>query len=347
SLDGYDATAAARAIAGLVEDLSNWYVRRARPRFWNSGADASPEDTAAAHRTLYECLTTLARLVAPITPFVAEALWRTLAAGRGGAPESVHLADYPEPDADALDERLEAAMATARHIVTLGRTARTDARVRVRQPLARAVVHLPGDAGELEPLLGDVAEELNVKEIEFAEAAPSLGGWRARPSYRVLGPRLGARVKEVAAALEQDDGSLASDLAGGRTVTVETGTGPVALAPDDVDLSQETTGGWGTASGGGVTLALDLEITPELAREGLAREVVRLVQEARKEAGLEVTDRIELGIQADGPVAEAVEAHRSWIAGEVLAERIDVSRDPGATVRDIDGQPVGVTVRRA
>jgi isoleucyl-tRNA synthetase len=346
-LDGYEATAAARAIGELVEDLSNWYVRRARRRFWNAGDGSSPGDTAAAHRTLYECLTTVARLLAPITPFVAEAMWGTLTRGTEGAPESVHLADYPEPDRGARDERLEAAMATARHIVTLGRTARTDARARVRQPLARAVVHLPGDPAELDPLLRDVAEELNVKEIEFAEAAPSLGGWRARPSYRVLGPRLGARVKEVAAALERDDGSLASDLAGGRTVTVETGTGPVSLAPDDVDLSQETTGGWGTASGGGVTVALDLEITPELAREGLAREVVRLVQEARKEAGLEVTDRIELGIQAGGPVAEAVEAHRSWIAGEVLAERVDVGRNPGATVRDIDGQPVGVTVRRS
>jgi isoleucyl-tRNA synthetase len=347
--EGYDATGAARSLAGFVDDLSTWYVRRSRRRFWDPArvADSPMSGKTAAHRTLYECLTTLARLLAPITPFVAEALWRTLAAGRGGAPESVHLADYPEPDADALDEHLEAAMATARHIVTLGRTARTDSRVRVRQPLARAVVHLPGDPSELTPLLRDVAEELNVKGIEFAEAAPSLGGWRARPNYRVLGPRLGGSVKEVAAALDRDDGSLASDLAGGRTVTVETGTGPVALAPEDVDLSQETTGGWGTASGGGVTVALDLEITPELAREGLAREVVRLVQEARKEAGLEVTDRIDLGIQADGPVAEAVEAHRSWIAGEVLAERIDVGRDPGATVRDIDGQPVGVTVRRS
>jgi isoleucyl-tRNA synthetase len=344
-LDGYDVTAAARAISAFVDDLSNWYVRRARPRFWNAGDDGSPEDTMAAHRTLYECLTTVARLMAPLTPFLAETLWRRLA--DEGAPESVHLADYPEPDPAVRDEALEAAMATARHIVTLGRTARTDARVRVRQPLARAVVHLPGEPAELQELLRDVAQELNVQAIEFAEAAPSLGGWRARPSYRLLGPRLGARVKEVAAVLDEDDGSLAAALAAGRAVTVDISSGPFSLAPEDVALSQETTGGWGTASGGGITVALDLEVTPDLAREGLAREVVRLVQEARKEAGLEVTDRIELGIEADGPVAEAIEAHRPWIAGEVLAVWVEMGPIPEAEPREIDGHAIRLAVRRA
>jgi isoleucyl-tRNA synthetase len=346
-LDGYDATTAARAIAGLVEDLSNWYVRRARPRFWNAGADGSPEDTAAAHRTLYECLTTVARLLAPITPFVAESMWRTLTRGVEGAPESVHLADYPEPDPGALDERLEAAMATARHIVTLGRTARTEARVRVRQPLARAVVHLPGDPRELEPLLRDVAEELNVKEIEFAEAAPALGGWRARPSYRVLGPRLGPRVKEAAAALGGDDGTLAARLAAGETVTVDLPSGPVSIGPDDVDLSQGTTGGWGSASGGGITVALELDVTPELALEGQARELVRLIQEARKEAGLSVTDRIEVTVDTEGLPASAVEAYHRWIAGEVLAVRLKLGSVSEGASREIDGHAVRLSLRRA
>ncbi len=346
-LDGYDATAAARAIAGLVDDLSNWYVRRARPRFWNAADRGGPADTAAAHRTLAECLATLARLLAPITPFVAEAVWRTLAAGRDGAPDSVHLAEYPEPDPAARDRHLEAAMAVARQIVTLGRTARTEARVRVRQPLARAVVHLPGDAEELGPLLDDVADELNVKAIELAEAAPALGGWRARPGYRVLGPRLGARVKEVAAALDADDGTLASALASGDEVTIDLPSGPLRLGPDDVDLSQEAAGGWGTASGAGVTVALDLDVSPELAREGLAREVVRLVQDARKEAGLQVTDRIEVTLTADGAVAEAVEAHRGWISGEVLAVRFELRQVETAFVREIDGHRVGVALRRA
>jgi isoleucyl-tRNA synthetase len=346
-LDGYDVTAAARVIAALVDDLSNWYVRRARARFWNAADENDPTDVAAAHRTLYECLTTLARLMAPITPFVSEALWRTLAAGRRGEADSVHLADYPEPDPAWRDLDLEAAMATVRHVVTLGRTARTDARVRVRQPLARAVVHLPGDHAPLEPLLGHVAEELNVKSIELAEATPGLGGWRARPSYRVLGPRLGPRVKEVAAALDADNGTLAARLAAGEPVTVDVPSGPVTLQPDDVELSQETTGGWGTASGDGITVALDLEVTPELAREGLAREVVRLVQDARKAAGLEVTDRIELTLDAEGPVGEALETHGDWIAGEVLAVRLERGSVPEGVPREIDGHRVGLALRPA
>jgi isoleucyl-tRNA synthetase len=273
-------------------------------------------------------------------------MWRTLAAGRDGAPDSVHLSEYPEPDPSLRDPALEVAMATARHVVTLGRTARTDARMRVRQPLSKAVVHVP-EPRPLEPLLGDVAEELNVKSIELAERAPGLGGWRARPSYRVLGPRLGHRVKEVAAVLDADDGTVAARLAAGEPVTLQGPSGPVTLEPDDVELSQETTGGWGTASGGGVTVALDLEITPELAREGLAREVVRLVQDARREAGLDVTDRIELTLEAEGPVADAVEAHGGWIAGEVLASRLDVAPVGEAPVREIDGYRVGLALRRA
>ncbi|MGH2765180.1 MAG: isoleucine--tRNA ligase [Actinomycetota bacterium] len=346
-LEGYDATAAGREIAGFVDDLSNWYVRRARARFWEAGANAASATSLAAHRTLYECLTAAARLLAPFTPFVTETLWRTLNAGEEGAPESVHLADYPQPDPAARDVNLEAAMATARDIVSLGRTVRTDARIRVRQPLARAVVHFPGDPAGLEPLLSEVSQELNVKAVEFAESAEALAGWRAKPNYRVLGPRLGARVKEVAASLGADDGSLAAALARGEPVTVETPSGPVGLSPDDVDLSQDTIGGWGVASDGRLTVALDLDVTPDLEREGLAREVVRLVQDARKSAGLEVTDRIELRLDAEGPVAEAVDAHGEWIAGEVLAVRIERD-DPGedADRREIDGHTVRLSLRK-
>ncbi len=349
-LDAYDATGAGRAIARFVDDLSNWYVRRARARFWETGGGGTSANAPAAHRTLYECLTAVARLLAPFTPFVAEAMWRTLSAGVPGSPESVHLADYPEPDPAARDEQLERAMGAVRDIVSLGRTVRTDARVRVRQPLARAVVHLPGDPTELEPLLDQVSGELNVKQVEFAESAQALAGWRAKPSYRVLGPRLGERVKEVAAALEGDDGTVAAALARGEPATVETPSGSVRLAPEDVDLSQETTGGWGVAAEGGLTVALDLELTPELAREGLARELVRLVQDARKGAGLKVTDRIELILEARGPLAEAIDAYRGWIAGEVLATRLELG--PAGTVEDaqrldVQGHPVAIALRKA
>jgi isoleucyl-tRNA synthetase len=348
-LENYDATGAGREIGGFVDDLSNWYVRLARRRFRGAGGRPG-HDAGAAHRTLHECLTVLARLLAPMTPFVAEAVWRNLAAGRNGLPESVHLADYPEPDPAAQDPELDRAMDAARTIVSLGRTVRTEARVKVRQPLPRAVVHFPGDPAVLEPFLGLVSEELNVREVSFAESAQALAGWRAKPNFRSLGPRLGPLVQDVARALEAEDGSLASALARGEGVTVEAAGRPVALGPEEVDLSQETTGGWGVAAAGGLTVALELEAGPDLLREGLAREIVRLVQDARKAAGLEITDRIELTIQAEGHAAEAVAAHRNWIAGEVLATAIDESEPhPDAHVErvQVDGRSVVIGLRKA
>ncbi len=327
-LESYDATGAGRSIAAFIDDLSNWYVRRARRRFWNPAGERSNTESVAAHATLYQCLTTLARLLAPLTPFVTEAMWRNLAAGRDGEVESVHLADYPVADPNVRDPELELAMQAARGVVSLGRTIRTDAGVRVRQPLSRAVVHYPGDHEALRPLLNLVADELNVREVVFAESAEQLAGWRAKPNFRVLGPRLGPAVQEVARALEGDDGTVAAALARGEGATVETASGPVELDPGDVDLSQETAGGWGVAAEGGLTVALELEVTDDLAREGMAREIVRLAQDARKAAGLDVTDRIDLWIDADGPVREALEAHRQLIAGEVLATELEVGSAP-------------------
>ncbi len=349
ALERYDATGAGRRIERFVEDLSNWYVRRARRRFWNPTGEEG-RDSRAAFLTLYECLLTVARLLGPFTPFIAEALWRNLAAGRRGAPESVHLADYPEADPSRIDEGLDEAMAVARQIVSLGRTVRTDARVRVRQPLAEAVVHHAGDPRALEPLLPLVADELNVKEVVFAESLEELGRWRARPNYRVLGPRLGSRVKEVAEALAADEGAAAGALARGESVTLPLPSGEVRLEPGDVDLVQETRAGWAAAAGGGLTVALDLTVTPELRLEGLARELVRVIQEARRAAGLEVTDRIVLGVEASGEVVEALRAHRAYVAGETLAARLVVGPLPDATHRQeavVDGVPVVVTLRRS
>jgi isoleucyl-tRNA synthetase len=345
-MEGYDATRAGRRIAQFVDDLSNWYVRRARRRFWTASRHGSGErDKAAAYLTLHECLTTVARLLAPFTPFITEELWSNLAAGRDGAPESVHLADYPETDEAAIDPSLDQAMQAVREIVSLGRTVRTDTKTRVRQPLARAVVHYAGDHSALLPLLDLVAEELNVGSVEFAESAEQFGRWRAKPNFRVLGPRLGPGVKEVARVLSADDGALAGALARGDRVEA----GGVALGPEDVDLSQDVLEGWGVAAEGGITVALDLEITPELRLEGLAREVVRLVQDARKTAGLDVADRIELGLWSTGHIADAVRAHRDFIVGETLAVALtDAVEDPEyAEDAEAEGSPVRITLRRA
>jgi isoleucyl-tRNA synthetase len=348
-LEAYDATGAGRRIALFVDDLSNWYVRRSRRRFWDPRSEGGDDDRAA-FATLHECLVTVGTLLAPFVPFVTEEIWRNLAADREGRPSSVHLCDYPVPDGTAIDDALDEAMRTARTVVELGRRVRVETKTKVRQPLARAVVHFGGDRAEFEPLLPVVADELNVQRVVFAGSADELGRWRAKPNYRVLGPRLGPHVKDVAAALAADEGSLAAALAGGDAIEVPTPSGDVTLSASDVELSQEIREGWGVASDGGLTVALDLELTPELRREWLARELVRLVQDARKAAGLNVSDRIVLGVRATGDVADALEAHRDYVAGETLA--VELTADAGGDEAyrqegEIDATAVSVSLRRA
>ncbi|HJV04540.1 MAG TPA: isoleucine--tRNA ligase [Actinomycetota bacterium] len=349
-LESFDASGAGRRIAALVDDLSHWYVRRARRRFWDPAGEGDRSGKEAAYATLHDCLTTVALLLAPFAPFVSEALWRNLAAGRDGAPDSVHLADFPEPNPSLVDGRLEEAMETIRRIVSLGRTVRNETGVKVRQPLGRAVVHVTGDPQRLTGLLHLAADELNVREIRFAGSAEELAGWRARPNFRALGPKLGPRVRGVARALEEDDGTLAAELARGRPVEVSADGDLLSIGPQDVELSQETETGWGMAAEGGLTVALDLTVTPDLRREGLARDLVRAVQDARKAAGLEVSDRIELAVDAGGEPGRALDEHREWIAGEVLATAVTRGSDPGwpdAHRRrvTIDGLEIEVSLR--
>jgi isoleucyl-tRNA synthetase len=340
ALEGFDALRGAQALEALVDDLSNWYVRRSRPRFWKA---ADPH----AHATLHEALTTIALLLAPFTPFVAEVIWRSLSA-RDGAADSVHLTDYPESDDELIDEGLDEAMAAARGVVGLGRTIRVETKTKVRQPLAEAVVHYAGDHAAMGPLLEVIAEELNVQRVVFAESADELGTWRAKPNFRVLGPALGSRVQEVSSELDRDDGSTAAALARGETVTVHLPSGEVTLSPDDVDLTQDVREGWGVASEGGLTVALDLELSDELRREGVARELIRVIQDARKAAGFEVTDRIQLGIVAGPRASEALATHREIIAGETLAVDLILGDVEGSLQEGaVDGEPVRVTVRRA
>ena len=349
-MERYDATAAGRRIQTFIDDLSSWYVRRSRRRFWSAGG-AVDADGAAAFETLHRCLVTLTQLLAPFTPFVAEELWRNLAAGRDGRPDSVHLSDFPEVDAAALDPALDAAMATARQVVELGRRVRVETKVRTRQPLAEAVAHLPGHAPAIDELLPIIADELNVKEVHIATADDALGTWQAKPDFRVLGPRLGQRVQAVAGRLAADDGTIADRLAAEETVTLELDDGPpVEIAPEDVMLTRSVPEGWGVASDAGISVALELALTPELRSEGLARELIRVVQDARKAAGLDVSDRIALGIVADGAPAEARDAHRALITAETLATELSSTPAEGAThaaSAEIDGQPVAVSLRRS
>lgn len=346
-LEGYDATGAGRAIGEFLEDLSNWYVRRARRRFWDVGGTGG-DDARAAFATLHTALVTLSQLLAPFTPFVAEALWRNLAAERGGMPDSVHLSDYPIADTSLMDTALEQAMGEARAIVELGRRVRTESRVRVRQPLARAVVRGAHDSPALRALLPLICEELNVREVVL-DSGPAQGGVKAKPNFRVLGRRLGPAVQAVAAALSEDDGALAARLSAGETVDVATPDGPISVAPDEVELTAVGRDGWVGATEGARSVELDLAIDEDLRLEGLAREVIRAVQDSRKSAGLAVGDRIRLGLSAEGDLASAIERHRSAIAEETLA--VDVVASVSSAMHEeevqIEGSAVAVSLARA
>ena len=233
ALSSYEPLAAATALGDLVDDLSNWYVRRSRRRFWRTDPDAPAGDTLAAQATLHEVLTNVGLLLAPFCPFVADVLWRHLTGA--AEDESVHLADWPEADRARIDRQLEAQMALARRLTSLGRAARSEASMKVRQPLSRALVFLP--AGSPEILVEIVADELNVDEIDTADELSEVIQFELVANYKTLGPRLNEKVKDLRAALAAlDTGAAAARLEAGESITVLLDGEPVELTPEDVQL---------------------------------------------------------------------------------------------------------------
>ena len=318
-LEGFDTAAAGRRLATFIDDLSNWYVRRSRRRFWEG---PGTPDGASAFATLYESLHVLTRLMAPLTPFLADHVWTVL---RGpDDPESVHLASWPAVDQALIDSGLSTQMALTRRLVELGRSARAAASVPVRQPLPRAVVSAAG-FGELAPgLRAEVARELNVRGLEsMAAVGEDLVDHVVKPNFRTLGRRFGKGTKAVAAAITAaEPAALAAELRSAGKVSVEVDGSPVALGPDDVVVTQTPREGWTVSSEGGETVGIEVSITPELRREGLAREVIRLIQDARKSDGLYVSDRITVHWEASDPdLAAALTEHGQLIASEVLADQ--------------------------
>jgi isoleucyl-tRNA synthetase len=322
ALEEFDTQGAGRLLAQFVDDLSNWYVRRSRRRFW----DGDP----AALATLHEVLDVLTRLMAPFTPFVTDEVWARavvpgLVGGAGDtAPDSVHLAAWPQVDESARDERLVAQMALVRRLVELGRSARTSAKARTRQPLARALVAAPGWARLPRDLVAEVADELNV--VDVAELSGAVGSdlvdVSVKVDFRAVGRRLGKQVQAVAQAVAAADPAALTAAYRAGTASVEVDGAPVPLEDGDLVVTETPREGWTVASGGGLTVALDLTLTPELERAGRAREAIRLVQEARKAAGLEVSDRIELWWTAEGAMADALTGQADSIAAEVLAVEV-------------------------
>ena len=325
-LEAFDTASAGRRLAALIDDLSNWYVRRSRRRFWDGPSSA---DGLSAFATLHSALLAVTQMLAPITPFLSDYLWGVLRPSDG--PESVHLAAWPSADPALIDSSLSSQMALARRIVELGRSARSAASVRTRQPLSRALVGATGFASLPAELRVLVADELNVHALESLDsAAGELVTYTVKPDFRALGRRFGSATQAVAAVIRAaDPAALAHAVAEpGESVTVEVpSVGPVTLSASDLVVTQTPLEGWGVASGGGETVALDLAVSDALRSAGYAREVVRLIQDARKSAGLAVSDRIVVRWSAsDADLAAALAAHGQVIAAEVLA----VSFEPGA-----------------
>jgi isoleucyl-tRNA synthetase len=311
SLETFDTQRAGRLLAAYVDDLSNWYVRRSRRRFWNGDP--------AALATLHECLYVLTLLLAPMVPFITERVWQDVVRPVSPElPDSVHLATWPRVDGALVDDVLAEQVALVRRTVELGRAARAESRVRGRQPLGRALVGAPGWAALPAELKREVAEELNV--VSFEELAGELVDRSAKGNFRSLGKRFGRDTPTVAAAVAAADATaLAAALREHGEATVVVNGETVTLAPEDVLLTETPREGWAVVTAAGETVALDLTITEQLRSAGLAREVVRLVQEARKSAGFEVTDRVALVWSAGDETAAAIEAHLATICDEVLA----------------------------
>ena len=340
-MDEFDCTAAGRAIAEYVEELSNWYVRLSRRRFW--------EGDRAAFATLRHCLLETAALLAPFTPFLADEIHLNLAGGEGEElgelPDSVHLRDFPEPDPALSDAELEAAMEAVRLTVELGRAARAQAKAKVRQPLRRAVI-VASDAEReaIEARADLVTAELNVKELDFVSEEADLVSYAVKPNYRALGPRFGKRMPQVAAAVESlDPVRVARVMADGGEVGINVDGDEHTIGPDEVTLALQPLDGYEVEAEAGHAVALQLELDDELVREGLAREIVHAVQNARKAAGLDISDRIELSLGGDQELLAAARAHEPYIAGEVLATSVAYDAAEIAPVR-VDGRDLRISI---
>lgn len=334
-MDAFDATSAGRTIAEFVDDLSNWYVRGSRRRFWDGDGEA--------FAVLEEVLVTLAKLLAPFTPFVADEIYDNLS----GELASVHLADWPAPG--ERDVRLEADMAVAREAVRLGRSARSAATVKLRQPLRQAVIVAAGrERAAVERLADIVRDELNVKELRFVEAADELGSYEIKPNYRALGPRFGKSMPQVAAAVAAlDPLRVAEALREGRPIGISVDGHDHELHEDDLTLAMQPLDGYQLEREGSHAVALELALDDGLRREGLAREVVHAVQGARKAAGLAVEDRISLVLGGDDELVGAAQAHEGYVAAEVLAVNVTYDGDAVGEAASIEGRELRIHVARA
>jgi isoleucyl-tRNA synthetase len=343
-MDGFDCTSAGKDIAAYVDELSNWYVRLNRRRFW--------EGDRAAFATLHHCLLEVTKMLAPFIPFVADEIYGNLAGGADSSfPEgrdSVHLCDFPEVAEALRDPELEAGMEAVRRTVELGRAARAHSKLKMRQPLRKAVVVATAEERPAIERLSDiVASELNVKELEFVAEESELVSYRVKPNFRALGPRFGKQMPQVAAAVEGLDAEDVSRiLEAGGEIGITIDGNDHGLGEDEITMVMAPLEGYQVEAESGHAVALALELDDELRAEGLAREIVHAVQNARKAAGLDVSDRIELALSGDEELLAAAREHESYIAGETLASAVGYDADGSGERTQIDGRELHIAVSR-
>ena len=352
SLDSFEPERGARAVEEFVEYLSNWYVRRSRRRFWKSGlvsggTGSADQDKLSAYGTLYECLSTLTRLLAPFMPFVTEKMYQNLAGSESGR-ESVHLDDYPEADPSRIDERLSAATRLAMRLSSLGRSARSKAGIKVRQPLARALVIMrtPDETDLLPQVEAQVRDELNVKEVALVEDAGSVVSFEIKPNLPVLGPKYGKELSVISDQLSTVDSAEVNELvSSGRPVQLE----GYSLEPDEVIVSSIDIDGFSVASEGGNTVAVTTDVSEELRLEGLARELVHRVQNMRRDAGFDIADYIVTHYQGPDELGRVLSLHAEYVEQETLSkELVDQEPPSGAhtETHKVDGMDITLGVLR-
>jgi isoleucyl-tRNA synthetase len=349
-LDGYRSHMAVRHLLAFVDGLSNWYVRRSRARFWASDDSA---DKRAAFSTLYEVLVDLTKLAAPFVPFMTETLFQNLVRkGDAAAPESVHLTSFPAASEARADDELRQTMERVRNVVTLGQRVRNENKLKVRQPLAEAIVVVADEAERqaIDRFASAIREELNVRELGFTQEPHKYVEFELVPNFRVLGPKLGKQVPACKKALAEADGSaLYAEMEENAKITVTLPNGPIELTPDEVEVRLSAREDFAAASGLGQVVVLDTRVDDSLRREGLAREVINRIQRARKAMDLAYEARIEVSWSADGDLADAIEEHASRIAAETLASSF--SRGGAGTSgehdTEIDEQPLALAIAQA
>jgi isoleucyl-tRNA synthetase len=353
-LDDFDITTAARAIEHfVVEELSNWYIRRNRRRFWKPESDA---DKNAAYETLYEALVTTSKLLAPFLPFISEAMYQNLVRNSDDTqPLSVHLTDFPVADTALVDAKLSREMAAVLAVVRLGRAARSEANIKVRQPLPAILVHTPdpADADAVVRLKEQILDELNVKDVRALTELGDVLSYEVKPNLPVLGPKYGKQLGAIRGALgKANPSAIAASVNAGQAVPLSLPDGAsVVLEPDEVLVAMRKREGYAAAQSSEATVVLDTELTPALVAEGIARDFVRVVQDARKQLEFNIEDTIDLRYVADDEAAAAIESHSDYVQREVLAETLtrahDVAGAEGHAIVKVGNETVKIAISRA